>query len=136
MRQDCEYPPTGGAAPRLTLPRLLRLAAIVAAALLLNLKGCNRADDALPDLAAGPGRPLAGGTDVTFFVAADTHFGHRGIDRLNSGQIAAMNDLPEALLPARIGGTVGRPRGLIIAGDLTENGRRAASGTSSSGNTA
>jgi cytolysin (calcineurin-like family phosphatase) len=100
------------------------LAAILAAALLLNLKGCNRADDALLDPAAGSGRPLAGGTDVTFFVAADTHFGHPGIDRLNARQIAAMNELPETLLPAEIGGTVGRPRGLLIAGDLTERGRR------------
>ena len=38
-------------------------------------------------------RKRTGGTDVTFFVAADTHFGFEGIDAINQRQIAAMNVL-------------------------------------------
>jgi len=67
-------------------------------------------------------RMLAGGADVTFFVAADTHFGFAGIDALNKRQIEAMNSLPHAAYPPAIGGEVARPRGLLIAGDLTEHG--------------
>ena len=67
-------------------------------------------------------RVPAGGTDVTFFVAADTHFGFENIAALNKAQIAAMNSLPGTAYPRRIGGTVDEPRGVLIAGDLTERG--------------
>ena len=68
-------------------------------------------------------RERRGGTDVTFLVAADTHFGASdGIAALNRKQIAAMNALPGARYPAAIGGTVAVPRGVLIAGDLTEDG--------------
>jgi len=68
-------------------------------------------------------REPAGGTDVTFFVAADTHFGHEGIAALNKRQIETMNRLPGTGYPARIGGKVARPLGVLVAGDLTEYGR-------------
>lgn len=78
----------------------------------------------------GPGpiatdREPAGRTDVTFFVAADTHFGFRNIAALNRAQIAAMNALPGTAYPARVGGVVAAPRGVLIAGDLTEGGTAA-----------
>ncbi len=77
---------------------------------------CQRTDPAVVD------RLPAGGTDVTLFVAADTHFGYEGIPELNKLQIAAMNGLPGMPYPAQIGGAVARPRGVLIAGDLTEKG--------------
>ncbi len=67
-------------------------------------------------------RKLVGGTDVTFFVTADTHFGFDGIDRLNKRQIDAMNSLPGTPYPPAIGGKVASPKGVLIAGDLTERG--------------
>lgn len=73
-------------------------------------------------------------------VAADTHVGFEASekggdggardpvtepaesDRHNARQIDAMNALPGQPFPAPIGGTIGTPRGVLIAGDLTENG--------------
>jgi cytolysin (calcineurin-like family phosphatase) len=81
-----------------------------------------------------------GGLDVTFLVASDTHFGFdsgerdlfgrvrdpvsdpKGTDRINARQIEAMNAMPGRRWPEALGGTVGEPRGLLISGDLTENG--------------
>ena len=68
-------------------------------------------------------REPAGGTEITFFVAADTHFGFDGIDRLNKRQIEAMNSLPGEPYPPAVGGKVAEPLGVLIAGDLTEHGR-------------
>lgn len=85
-------------------------------------------------------RERQGGLDVTFFVAADTHVGFDakergadggardpvsepdGNDALNQKQIADMNALPGRAFPAELGGTIAPPRGVLIAGDLTENG--------------
>ncbi len=67
-------------------------------------------------------RPLLGGIDVTFFVAADTHFGARGIEQLNRRQIEAMNALPGTPWPGGLAGTVAAPRAVLIAGDLTDHG--------------
>ncbi len=81
-----------------------------------------------------------GGLDVTFMVAADTHVGFAASektgegglrdpvllpaasDRHNSRQIEAMNALPGQPFPVEIGGNIGTPRGVLIAGDLTEDG--------------
>lgn len=74
--------------------------------------------------------------DVTFFVAADTHVGFGAdddkgrdpllepnrLDLLNLRQIRAMNDLPGRPYPRELGGRVARPRGVFIAGDLTDAG--------------
>lgn len=79
-----------------------------------------------------PRRPL----DVTFFVAADTHLGFDtpdrerdailkaplGIEITNLTMIDHMNTLPGKPWPAPIGGNVAAPRGVLIAGDLTEDG--------------
>jgi 3',5'-cyclic AMP phosphodiesterase CpdA len=61
--------------------------------------------------------------DVTFFVAADTHFGVEGIAARNRKQIRAMNAMPGRAYPRAWGGKVARPRGVLIAGDLTESGK-------------
>ncbi|MFW5817600.1 MAG: metallophosphoesterase [Planctomycetota bacterium] len=66
----------------------------------------------------------ANGGSVTFFIAADTHFGHRGIEKRNRRMVDALNDLPGTDWPTQIGGTVQTPRGVLIAGDLTERGTR------------
>jgi cytolysin (calcineurin-like family phosphatase) len=55
-------------------------------------------------------------------VAADTHFGAEGLLERNRKQIDAMNALPGTPWPAEIGGTVARPHGLLVAGDLTDGG--------------
>jgi hypothetical protein len=74
--------------------------------------------------------------DVTFFVAADTHAGFGAnddegrdpllepnrLDSINLQQIRAMNGLPGRPFPRELGGRVARPRGLFIAGDLTDAG--------------
>jgi hypothetical protein len=69
-------------------------------------------------------RPRAGGTDVTFFVAADTHFGAtESIEALNRRQVEAMNALPGTPVPAAVGQwVVAEPRGVLMAGDLTDHG--------------
>lgn len=72
---------------------------------------------------ARPPQPRLRGTDVTFFVAADTHLGADNIEALNRIQIAAMNALPGRAYPWRLSGKVAKPKGVLIAGDLTDNGR-------------
>lgn len=77
--------------------------------------------------APGPPLPVAhtppkGGTDVTFFVTADTHLGYFLMEEANTAQIRAMNALPHVAYPSGIGGEVDRPRAVLVAGDLTESG--------------
>lgn len=81
-----------------------------------------------------------GGLDVTFFAASDTHLGFdssehdllgklhdpltrpRGVELVNQRQIRDMNAMPGRPWPAELGGNIERPRGVLISGDLTENG--------------
>ncbi len=71
-----------------------------------------------------PPPPGSGETgEVTFFVAADTHYGAEGIAPRNRRLVAAMNALPGKPWPREIGGRVGRPFGVFVAGDLTDHGR-------------
>ncbi|MCK4626747.1 MAG: hypothetical protein KAV00_15655, partial [Phycisphaerae bacterium] len=70
-------------------------------------------------------RPRLGSLDVTFIVAADTHFGYRDIAKTNKRQIRAMNVVTGVDYPWGIGGKVSRPEWVIVAGDLTDNGRKA-----------
>jgi len=70
------------------------------------------------DPAAGPN----GKRDLTFFITADTHFGYKGIEATNRKQIDAMNSLPGTPLPKALGGVVGEPTGVLVAGDLTDYG--------------
>ena len=101
---------------------LLGIAAAGAAAGAAGLwvRGCGDAEPGdmdLTDLDPSPD----GKTDLTFFVAADTHFGVDGIEALNRTQIEAMNALPAAAYPPALGGRVARPTGLLVAGDLTQD---------------
>ena len=72
---------------------------------------------------AGSVPVVSAGDEVTFLVAADTHLGPQGLYRRNMRQVDAMNALPGTPWPAALGGTVGDPAALIVAGDLTELGR-------------
>lgn len=85
-------------------------------------------------------RQRLGGVDLTFIVASDTHVGfaasEAGVDgglrepvsdpaesdRINLRQIRDMNSMSGRALPGELGGKVGVPRGVLISGDLTENG--------------
>lgn len=74
--------------------------------------------------------------DVTFLFTADTHFGYAepivmpdhpegiGVERVHEVVVRAMNGIPGSPFPPGIGGLVGEPRGLLVAGDLTETGQR------------
>ena len=91
-----------------------------AAAAGLWVRGCDLAvpdDMDLTDLAPAPG----GKRDLTFFVAADTHFGVEGMAARNRKQIEVMNALPGTPYPPALGGQVGDPVGVLIAGDLTQD---------------
>lgn len=61
---------------------------------------------------------------MTFFVAADTHFGYEGLEPWNLRKVRAMNELPGTPYPRALGGRVRRPLGVLVAGDLTNRGRR------------
>jgi hypothetical protein len=79
-------------------------------------------------------RPRKGGMDLTFLVTADTHVGFWekipipgvpggvALDEVHRIAIDAMNGIAGKPFPGAIGGSVGAPRGLLIAGDLTEMG--------------
>lgn len=94
-------------------PNLLLAAASLP--LLLWLAGCGPAPAAVTARATEP-------AELTFLVAADTHFGAEGIEERNARQIEAMNAIPGTPWPAEIGGTVGTPAAVLIAGDLTDTG--------------
>ena len=81
-----------------------------------------------------------GGLDVTFLVFSDTHFGYGGSERdllgrrrdpvanpegtelVNARAIESMNTIAGKPWPAVLGGSIGAPLGLLISGDLTEDG--------------
>jgi hypothetical protein len=91
---------------------------------------------ATPAIAPPPPGPRRrrGGMDLTFLVTADTHAGfwekipvpgHPAglpVEKVHEIAIQAMNEIPGTPFPAALGGAVGKPRGLLIAGDLTEMG--------------
>ena len=61
--------------------------------------------------------------DVTFFVGSDTHYGRENNAAINRRVIDEMNALPGVSLPASIGGGIVRtPRGVVINGDLLDEG--------------
>ncbi|HEV7404349.1 MAG TPA: LamG-like jellyroll fold domain-containing protein [Chthoniobacteraceae bacterium] len=61
--------------------------------------------------------------DVTFFVSSDTHYGRENNAAINRRVIDAMNALPGQSLPASAGGGVVRtPRGVVLNGDLLDEG--------------
>jgi hypothetical protein len=79
-----------------------------------------------------------GGLDVTFLVASDTHIGFKtpedpgrdpliepsSIERTNLAMIESMNTIAGKSYPSALGGQVQKPRGVLISGDLTEDGGR------------
>jgi cytolysin (calcineurin-like family phosphatase) len=78
------------------------------------------AADAAPE--TGPGQP---GPDVTFFTFGDPQYGGGDTDK-DSFNIQALNAAPALVWPAGFGfqgagAPIGDPRGVIIAGDLTQN---------------
>ena len=64
--------------------------------------------------------------DLTFFVVSDTHYGlsPRG-DVAIPKLVDEMNAMPGTPYPAKIGGKVGTPRGVIHIGDITNDGKTA-----------
>jgi cytolysin (calcineurin-like family phosphatase) len=68
---------------------------------------------------------MAFGRDVTFFVAADLHYGQdqaKNNERPNKDAIAVMNNLPGTAFPKADFGQVAAPRGVLLVGDLTDSG--------------
>ena len=64
--------------------------------------------------------------DVTFFFVADTHFG-RDLSLVDSewdnrAVVDDMNQLPGTAYPGGVGSAVDTPRGVLVGGDLTDNG--------------
>jgi cytolysin (calcineurin-like family phosphatase) len=57
--------------------------------------------------------------DLTFLVTGDTHFGVEGIEARHGRIIDDMNRVAGRELPGA-NGRVGEPRGLLVAGDLTD----------------
>ena len=69
----------------------------------------------------------ASGYDVTFFVSSDLHYGVVDKNGVNiadahANTIDDMNALPGQAYPGSIGGTVAQPRGVVLIGDLIDNG--------------
>ena len=61
--------------------------------------------------------------DVTFFVTSDTHYGRENNAELNRLTIGMMNALPGTALPANVGGGMVRtPQGVVLNGDLLDEG--------------
>jgi hypothetical protein len=67
--------------------------------------------------------PLLSAADLTFFSWSDTHYEVE----YTGGQptVTLLNNLPGTQYPASIGGVVATPRGLIIQGDLIDDGAAA-----------
>lgn len=81
-----------------------------------------------------------GQLDLTFLVFSDTHFGFdvserdasgalrdpvknpEGVEVINAAAISDMNEISGKPWPEALGGSIGKPRGLLVSGDLTENG--------------
>jgi len=99
---------------------VIAAAGAAAGAAALWVRGCG--DAVPPDMDLADTDPRQEGRrDLTFFVTADTHFGVDGIVKLNRMQIEAMNALGGTPFPASLGGRVGRPAEVLIAGDLTQD---------------
>lgn len=73
---------------------------------------------------AGPSlRRVRGGTDVTFTVVSDTHFGFGDIEKDNLRLAGKIDGIAGVPWPAPLAGVVAKPRGLLVTGDLTEWGK-------------
>lgn len=113
-------PPPGRRSRRWLLGAAGTAAAAAAAGLWLR----DRGDAAPGDMDLAGLAPATGGrTDLTFFVTADTHFGREGMAERCRHQIETMNALPGTALPALGGTKVARPEGVLVAGDLADEGQ-------------
>jgi hypothetical protein len=79
------------------------------------------------DVAADPPDATPAVTEVTFLAFGDPQYGGGPGDK-NSFHIQALNEAPALVWPggagfARAGQPIGAPAGVIIAGDLTQNGQ-------------
>jgi cytolysin (calcineurin-like family phosphatase) len=61
--------------------------------------------------------------DLTFIVTSDTHFGAGNIAASHVRAIEAMNGIAGRPFPSGIDGRAGTPLGVLVSGDLTEDGR-------------
>jgi len=90
------------------------------------LARCLRSAVALAWVAFGSGALRA--ADVTFYSYSDSHYGadHGGKapPKTQSNEVAAINSLPGVDYPPAIGGTVDKPRAIIMQGDLINDGAR------------
>lgn len=57
-------------------------------------------------------------------MAADTHFGYPDTEPWNLKKVQAINRIAGTPYPRSLGGRVRRPRGVLVAGDLTNDGTR------------
>lgn len=97
---------------------VLQLAAAVAG--VRWLPSCQHVPPDLPTAVLDPVTDAS--SELTFFVTADPHFGADGLVERNRRQIRAMHELPGTPMPEELGGTVGRPSAVLVAGDLTDFG--------------
>jgi 3',5'-cyclic AMP phosphodiesterase CpdA len=76
------------------------------------------------DAASKTPKARAANRDVTFYAVSDTHLGFVP-ERVHAHLLKTLQATEGRSYPAEIGGVVGKPRGLIITGDLTEHGAEA-----------
>jgi hypothetical protein len=101
---------------------------LVALGALVALGGCSRAGpsgkgDSGAAPATGAARRGRGeGRDVTFLAIADTHVGFVS-EETHVSLVAKLGAIAGHAYPVALGGRVATPRGLLVAGDLTEWGR-------------
>jgi cytolysin (calcineurin-like family phosphatase) len=60
--------------------------------------------------------------DITFLVVSDLHYGFTGLAGAETATIDSMNAIAGRTYPAAIGGTVDVPRGVMVNGDILDNG--------------
>ncbi len=123
--------------------RLRRMAILATIAVTLATAGCggsyaSEARTRQPHSAVVGTRHRTGPLDVTFLVQSDTHFGAdlqapwRGPPLAGAGRLEMLdlqryiadqaNAIQGQSWPAAFGGEVGKPVGMLLAGDLTEDG--------------
>ncbi|MCX6343576.1 MAG: metallophosphoesterase [Armatimonadetes bacterium] len=62
-------------------------------------------------------------TDVTFYAISDLHYTGPDSHKANQDLIRIMNAFPGAAYPAEVGGNVATPRGILLTGDIANNGK-------------
>ena len=74
------------------------------------------------EVAGKNGAPATSKRDLTFFQVSDTHYGLSPmVDQAGPLLVDKMNQLPGTAFPPSIGGVVGKPRGVIHTGDITND---------------